>query len=192
MSDVKDLVSRVAARATAESGPLPPAVSGEEVAAAERALGFRLPALLVSLYRDVANGGFGPDYQLLPLTGEGRTVLAEYASARAESAEEETPYWPAGVLPVLDWGCGMYAAVDCRGEGGPVLLFDPNPMDDDGAQAWFFDAPSLEGWLETWLAGRGWYREDADEDGGPVEGPLRWAEAGARIAESHRGAVGSA
>ncbi|MFE5796233.1 hypothetical protein ACFQ8C_27150 [Streptomyces sp. NPDC056503] len=63
MSDVKDLVSRVAARAAATSGPMSPEASREEVPAAERALGFRLPALLVSLYRDVTNGGVGPDHQ---------------------------------------------------------------------------------------------------------------------------------
>ncbi|MFB8042686.1 SMI1/KNR4 family protein [Streptomyces hydrogenans] len=185
MTDVNDLLTRVAAKAAASSGPLPPPASAGAVAEAERVLGFALPPLLARLYREVADGGFGPDYLLLPLTGQGRTVLGEYASERAASAEEETPYWPAGVLPVLDRGCGMYAAVDCREESGTVLLFDPNALDDDGADAWFVDAGDLAGWLETWLAGTGWYREDAHDDedaAAPV--PMPWEAAAARIAEA--------
>ncbi|MBY8815437.1 SMI1/KNR4 family protein [Streptomyces cinereoruber] len=182
MTDIEELVRRVAAKAKATSTTLPPAATAEEVAEAEAILGFTLPPLLASLYREVANGGYGPDYQLLPLIGEGHTILSEYRSERSASAEEETPYWPADVLPILDWGCGMYAAVDCRSETATVLLFDPNPMTDDGAEAWFLDAESLTEWLETWLAGTGWYREDADEHEDVAE-PTPWETAAARIAE---------
>jgi hypothetical protein len=179
---IEDLVPRVAAKARATSPMLPPTASAEEVAAAEAALGFALPPLLASLYREVANGGYGPDYQLLPLVGPGRTVLSEYQSERSASAEGETPYWPAGVLPILDWGCAMYAAVDCLSEAATVLLFEPNAMADDGAAAWFVDAGSLTEWLETWLAGTGWYREDADEYEDVGE-PTPWEMAASRIAE---------
>ncbi|MEU9703544.1 SMI1/KNR4 family protein [Streptomyces sp. NPDC047981] len=182
MTAIEDLVPRVATKARATSETLPPTASAEEVASAEAALGFALPPLLARLYREVANGGFGPEYQLLPLVGAGRTVLSEYRSERSASAEGETPYWPAGVLPILDWGCGMYAAVDCRSETAAVLLFEPNIMADDGAAAWFVDAESLAGWLETWLAGTGWYREDADE-ADDVATPVPWKRATARIAE---------
>ncbi|MFC7966701.1 SMI1/KNR4 family protein [Streptomyces cinereoruber] len=182
MTDIEELVRRVAAKAKATSTTLPPAATAEEVAEAEAILGFTLPPLLASLYREVANGGYGPDYQLLPLIGEGHTVLSEYRSERSASAEEETPYWPADVLPILDWGCGMYAAVDCRSETATVLLFDPNPMAEDGAEAWFLDAESLTEWLETWLAGTGWYREDAYEDENVVY-PDPWDMAASRIAE---------
>ncbi len=107
-------------------------------------------------------------------------MLSEYRSERSASAEGGTPYWPAGVLPILDWGCAMYAAVDCLDETATVLLFEPNAMTDDGAEAWFVDAESLAEWLETWLAGTGWYREDADED---VAEPTPWEAAASRIAE---------
>ncbi|MFE7584364.1 SMI1/KNR4 family protein [Streptomyces gardneri] len=182
MIAIEDLIPRVAAKAKATSTALPPAASAEEVAAAETVLGFALPPLLASLYREVANGGYGPDYQLLPLAGAGRTVLSEYQSERTSSAEGETPYWPAGVLPILDWGCGMYAAVDCRSETAAVLLFEPNAIVDDGAVAWFVDAGSLTEWLETWLAGSGWYQEDADEHE-DVAQPTPWETAASRIAE---------
>ncbi|MER5964481.1 SMI1/KNR4 family protein [Streptomyces sp. NPDC002057] len=182
MTAIEDLVPRVAAKARATSRTLPPAVGAEQIAEAEAALGFALPPLLASLYREVANGGYGPDYQLLPLIGPGRTALSEYRSERSSSAEEGTPYWPAGVLPILDWGCAMYAAVDCLSETATVLLFEPNAMTDDGAAAWFVDAGSLTEWLETWLAGTGWYREDADEDGEAAE-PTPWELAASRLAE---------
>lgn len=182
MTAIEDLVTRVSAKARATSATLPAVATAEEVAAAETILGFTLPPLLTSLYREVANGGFGPDYQLLPLAGSGRTVLSEYLSERSASDREETPYWPAGVLPILDWGCGMYAAVDCLSETATVLLFEPNAMEDDGAAAWFVDAGSLAEWLGTWLAETGWYREDADEDDDAAE-PTPWENAAARIAE---------
>ncbi|MEU6986857.1 hypothetical protein ABZ946_26040 [Streptomyces sp. NPDC046324] len=54
-------------------------------------------------------------------------------------------------------------------------------MEDDGAAAWFVDAGSLAEWLETWLAGTGWYREDADEDDDVAE-PTPWENAASRIA----------
>ncbi|MFJ9434067.1 SMI1/KNR4 family protein [Streptomyces sp. NPDC101490] len=182
MTAIEDLVPCIAAKAQATSTTLPPAASAEEVAEAEAVLGFALPPLLASLYREVANGGYGPDYQLLPLIGAGHTVLSAYQSERSASAEGETPYWPAGVLPILDWGCGMYAAVDCHSETATVLLFEPNAMADDGSAAWFVDAGSLAEWLETWLAGTGWYREDADEHE-DVAGPTPWETAASRIAE---------
>ncbi|MFB7029490.1 MULTISPECIES: SMI1/KNR4 family protein [unclassified Streptomyces] len=182
MIAIEDLISRIAAKAKSPYKALPPAVTADDVAEAEAALGFALPPLLASLYREVANGGFGPDYQLLPLVGSGRTVLSEYQSERSASAEDETPYWPAGVLPILDWGCAMYAAVDCLGETATVLLFEPNAMEDDGAAAWFVDAGSLAEWLETWLAGTGWYREDADEYEDVAE-PTPWEMAASRIGE---------
>ncbi|MFJ4872601.1 SMI1/KNR4 family protein [Streptomyces sp. NPDC088757] len=182
MTAIDALISRVAAKAGATSPDLPPVAGAEEVAEAEAALGFALPPLLASLYREVASGGYGPDYQLLPLIGPGRTVLSEYRSERSASAGGGTPYWPAGVLPILDWGCAMYAAVDCLGETATVLLFEPNAPTDDGAAAWFVDAGSLAKWLETWLAGTGWYREDADEREDVAE-PTPWETAASRIAE---------
>ncbi|MFH8581849.1 hypothetical protein [Streptomyces zaomyceticus] len=109
-------------------------------------------------------------------------MLSEYRSERSASAREATPYWPAGVLPILDWGCAMYAAVDCHSEPATVLLFEPNAIEDDGAAAWFVDGESLAEWLETWLAEKGWYREDAADDEDVTE-PTPWEPAASRIAD---------
>jgi hypothetical protein len=138
-------------------------------------LGFALPPLLVRLYPEVANGGFGPDYKLFPLISpQGCTAVAAYQELR------EQPRWPEGVLPILDWGCGMYAAVDCYSADATVLLFEPNAVEDDWSRAWFVDAESLSDWLETWISGVGWYEEEAVMGDSPPD-PRLWLWAPDRL-----------
>ncbi|MGW0592889.1 SMI1/KNR4 family protein [Streptosporangium sp. NPDC002607] len=180
MTDIDDLLRHVSVKASATEERLPPTATAEEVAQAESVLGFELPPLLARLYREVANGGFGPDYRLFPLRGEGRTAVGVYHEERATAERGEKAYWPVDVLPILDWGCGMYAAVDCRSPEGTVLLFEPNGIEDDWHDAWYVDTESLAGWLEAWVAGTGWYEEDADED----SEMRRWETARQRLSES--------
>ncbi|WP_197085147.1 SMI1/KNR4 family protein [Saccharothrix sp. ST-888] len=143
MTDHDDLVRHVRARAEEQSPQLPSCASPHSLTEAEELLGFALPPLLARLYCEVANGGFGPDYQLLPLSGEGQTAVSAYRSERAQSQAGPVPHWPRGVLPILDWGCAMYAAVDCLQPHAPVLLFEPNAVEENWPDAWFKDAPSL-------------------------------------------------
>ncbi|AWS42941.1 SMI1/KNR4 family protein [Streptosporangium sp. 'caverna'] len=164
MTDIDDLLRRVSVKASAPGEPLPPPATTEEVAQTESVLGFGLPSTLARLYCEVANGGFGPDYRLFPLWGEGRTAANVYREERSMSESGGEVHWPAGVLPILDWGCGMYAAVDCRSPEGTVLVFEPNGIDGDWHRAWYLDSESLAGWLEVWLSETGWYEEDAGED----------------------------
>ncbi|WP_371778523.1 SMI1/KNR4 family protein [Streptosporangium subroseum] len=164
MTDIDDLLRRVSVKAGAPGEPLPPPATTEEVAQTESVLGFGLPSTLARLYCEVANGGFGPDYQLFPLWGEGRTAVNVYREERSMSESGGEVHWPAGVLPILDWGCGMYAAVDCRSPEGTVLIFEPNGIDGDWHHAWYLDSESLAGWLEVWLSETGWYEEGAGED----------------------------
>jgi SMI1 / KNR4 family (SUKH-1) len=169
------LLRQVAERAVQESGGALPCATAEQVEEAEAALGFPLPSLLSRLYQEVGNGGFGPEYQLLPLIGaEGRTAVSAY---QAEHARDR---WPTGVLPVLDWGCAMYAAVDCTDVQAPILLFEPNAVEDDWSNAWFQDADSLSDWLQAWLSGSGWYEEDVmmNED---FPEPQPWPQAKQRL-----------
>ena len=168
-----DLIARVAARAAQRCAPLPPEVSPPALAAAERTLGFALPPLLARLYREVADGGFGPAGRLFPLDGtlgddpdRGPAVPA-YLARREKNPGDPGDggwFWPEGVLPLLSWGNGMLAAADCRTEGVPVLLFDPESADGDWAHAWFEDADGLADWLETSLSGRGWYADPGAPD----------------------------
>ena len=104
MTDHQDLLRRVAIRAKAEEAHLPARAGDADVALAEERLGFRLPPLL-ALYCEVANGGFGPEYRLLPLIGEGTTAVSSYPTEPAGSPANDNPQWPHGVLPILDWGC---------------------------------------------------------------------------------------
>lgn len=171
-----DLIARVAARAGERCAPLPPPVSQQALAAAEKTLGFALHPLLARLYQEVADGGFGPEYRLFPLdgppTGDGAKgpVTSSYVARRAAGRQDAGQLWPEGVVPFLTWGSGMLACVDCRSPEGTVLLFEPQPADGDWADAWFVDADSLAEWLETSLAGRGWYTDpDADDDWGDLD-----------------------
>ncbi|MEU5566203.1 SMI1/KNR4 family protein [Micromonospora musae] len=167
MTDYTDLLTRIAARAR-EDEPLTPIADGlpaplpqEKVTDAEERLGFQLHPLLAAIYRDFANGGFGPDYQLFSLT-EGPTseqAVDLYLEARSGKAGTDWA-WPEGVLPILDWGCGMYVCVDCRTEQSTVLLFEPNPGDPDAA--WWIDSPSLTTWLEHYVNDTGWWVKAAE------------------------------
>ncbi|MEW1861552.1 SMI1/KNR4 family protein [Streptomyces sp. NPDC088194] len=181
MTEYLSLLARVRSRAEQQSADLPPCVSEQDIAQAESALGFSLPPVLSGLYRHVANGGFGPEYLLFPLTGQGRTAVAEYGPLRTTTSE----YWPRGVLPILDWGCGMSAAVDCTRPEAPVLLFEPNAVTDNWADAWFQDSPSLTRWLTSWLDGTGWWEEEVmmAED---AQEPLPWPDAAQRLTGSGR------
>ncbi|MGW8352111.1 SMI1/KNR4 family protein [Streptomyces wedmorensis] len=184
MTDTDDLLRRIATRAAADNEDLPAPVSAEHLIQAEARLGFALHPLLARLYREIADGGFGPDYQLLPLLGPGESVVTEFLARRAASATAEHPEWPDGVVPVLSWGCGMYAGVDCLDEDGQVLLFEPNPYSGGSwAPCWFLDSTGLATWLDTWLAGTGWFEEDA-ADRDDVPEPQPWPQATDRLASA--------
>ncbi|MFF3171294.1 SMI1/KNR4 family protein [Streptomyces sp. NPDC057900] len=184
MTDIDDLVQRVAVRAASDNEGLPAPVDDALIARAEAQLGFSLHPLLARLYREVADGGFGPEYRLLPLIGPDRPdagVVGEYLTRREESVGVEHPEWPEGVVPVLTWGCAMYAGVDCLSEDGQVLLFEPNAYGGGSWEhCWFLDSAGLAEWLETWLAGTGWFEEDACERDDWAE-PGLWEEAGSRL-----------
>lgn len=152
---------------------LPEPVDAATLARAEAVLGFRLPPLLADLYLRIGDGGFGPEYGLLPLldsapAGEPAAVT-QYLANREGGREDPDWSWPEGVLPISHWGCAMYACVDCRSPEATVLLFEPNA--DDADQAWYVDAPSLTGWLRAWVDGTGWY-EETNEDAEPTP----WAD----------------
>ncbi|WP_218020104.1 hypothetical protein [Nocardia anaemiae] len=87
-------------------------------------------------------------------------------------------------MPILTWGCGMYAGVNCFSEDGQVLLFEPNPdSDGSGDQCWFLDSAGLAAWLETWLTGTGWFEEEAVDRDDVVE-PQPWGQATSRLSSA--------
>jgi hypothetical protein len=180
-----DLLQRVAVRAAQqveeETRSLHTPVSGADLDLAEEQLGFRLHPLLRRLYSEIADGGFGPEYNLLPLAEAVSKTMAKAAQGIQDPREGQQRYWPFEALAVLDWGCDMNAVVDCRSPEGTVLLVDPNPGLPDRAGEWHLDAESLAAWLENWLAGINWYTPDEDDEF-PVE-LVPWPDAVARLSE---------
>ncbi len=144
--------------------PIPPATN-KEVRAAERAIGWELPELLREIYLKVANGGLGPEYGIVGMvTGfklDGCSLESCYQEMREHEQQNPVWRWPEGLLPVANYGCGMWSCVDCTYKRLPMFLWDPNNLDPDVEDAearlnWgnaFWDqGVSLKKWLEDWLA----------------------------------------
>ncbi|MGW0361961.1 SMI1/KNR4 family protein [Streptomyces sp. NPDC002990] len=154
MDETEQLLEQVADRvrqaAQGHGKSLPAPLGTGDLTRSAHILGFALPPLLAGLYTRVADGGCGPQYGLLSLD----QAVGAYEAQRGSGWR-----WPEGVLPIADFGCGMYACVDCRSETARVLLFDPNPGEPD--LAWYVDTPSLADWLRGWLDGTAWFCEES-------------------------------
>lgn len=146
--------------------PIRPAAA-KDIQVAEHALGFQLPDVLCAIYRQVANGGFGPEYGILGTkTGfkiDKRSLESCYRGMIQFEKENSTWRWPKRLLPLANYGCGMWSCVDCEYKKLPMILWDPNNLDSelDGADArlhWgnaFWDqGQPLRMWLGGWLAGK--------------------------------------
>jgi hypothetical protein len=157
---------------------LPP-VNAKALQAAERAIGFKLPELVRVLYLKVGNGGFGPEYGIVGTKGgaklDGCTLETCYQNMLTLESENSVWRWPRHLLPLANYGCGMWSCVDCEYQKLPMILWDPNNLDADleGADArlnWgnsFWDqGRSLRTWLECWLA--------ADEEDEEREPEPKW------------------
>lgn len=147
-----------------------PPATPDDVARAEAAIGFALPPLLIRLYRDVADGGFGPGEGLLPLVGAGgrggRTLVGEYESLLEASSHGYGAPWPRYLLPVATWSDGTVAVVDVRDPELPVFEVDLSDLEehdpddpdneyDESDRPWEIppSAGSLRKWLDDWLGG---------------------------------------
>jgi hypothetical protein len=146
--------------------PAPPAAT-KGLKLAEHALGFQMPDLLRAIYLEVGNGGFGPAYGIVGTKGGFKLdeCWLESCYKRMVALEKENSVWrwPKRLLPLANYGCGMWSCVDCEYKKLPMILWDPNNLDSefDGADArlnWgnaFWDqGRTLRFWLERWLAGK--------------------------------------
>jgi hypothetical protein len=125
--------------------PIP--ASAGEVDSVETELGFGLPPLLRTLYTEVARGGFGPGYGIIPVAD----LPATYRTCRSY-AECKEWQWPSRLLPFCYWGCEVYECIDCSDPGGPVVHFDAD-LGGPGKDNFDITARSLERWVLDWLAG---------------------------------------
>jgi hypothetical protein len=116
--------------------PFPPA-RPEAVAEAERTIGFRLPELLRRIYVEVGNGGFGPGYGLLGVSGGATDDLGQNALDQWDYAHRilpsvialKAPASYSHLFPCIYGGCTVYLCVDCHDPAGSVWSFDPGNGD---------------------------------------------------------------
>jgi SMI1 / KNR4 family (SUKH-1) len=138
-----------------------PLASPEALLRTESRLGFELPPLLRRVY-EIANGGLGPGYGLLPISdgrdvddgGDGEDTLvavyrrfvdSKYAPKPGEPGFDQYP-WPDRLLPICDWGDAIWSCLDCRSADGPVVTAsNGKPFASTGH--------TLGSWLSAWLAG---------------------------------------
>lgn len=101
-----------------------------------------MPPLLRRLYREIADGGFGPFngvYSVAALVAENPPGL--YVAPGPAGR----PGLPGGVLFFCDFGCAMWALLDCRHPLGRMWWWD------QGAR-YKLDL-TLPEWFGAWLAG---------------------------------------
>lgn len=140
-------------------------VTRKDLEMAERALGFPLPELLRAMYRKVGNGGFGPGYGILGTRGgytlDGCSLESCYQGMFCFEQENAAWHWPERLVPLANYGCGMWSCVDCQYKRLPMILWDPNNLDSEleGADArlnwgnaFWSQGRSLRTWLQDWLA----------------------------------------
>jgi hypothetical protein len=134
------------------------------IARAEAALGLTLPPFLSRLYREVANGGFGPGGGLVGLQGghgdsAGLTLVEVYTLFR--KVDEG---WPGSLLPLWEGAPPVWFGIDARSAEGRILLGD-----EYGARATAF---TLCTWLEAWLNGVNLFERMGEFEGASVANPF--------------------
>ncbi|MGX1548917.1 SMI1/KNR4 family protein [Streptomyces adustus] len=144
---------------------LRPPLAEETVRVFERQHGVRLPASYRSFVKDVADGGAGPDYGLLGLTGEVDEDEALY-DLREEGRRAgflSTPFphteaWPGpgrqgdadysvrGSLVIGECGCGTFHRLVVTGRNAGQVWFD------DPDWGGLTPGPDFRNWYSAWLA----------------------------------------
>lgn len=134
--------------------------SDQSIAEAEKAIGYPFPALLKEIYLGVSNGGIGPGYQILGVSGghlsdEGDNIAELYLSLKEEDPFDPLWIWPDGLVPFCHWGSAIYSCVNAQEANSPVVWFDPNKreMGEPMEQQFIPHRDSLESWVNGWLNG---------------------------------------
>lgn len=164
---IKRLQERNADRTRATDGGIHPRkpvlpTTVKELQVVEKDLGFDLPDLLKAIYSQVGNGGFGPQYGIVGIKCAPGPITLEACYRKMMKLDKENAIWrwPQHLLPLADFGCGMWCCIDCNSQRHPLFLWDPNDLDEglSGAEArlnWgsaFWDQGlTLRTWLEGWL-----------------------------------------
>lgn len=131
-----------------DPAPLPPPASAEQVAEAEAALGFEIPAGLRQLYLDIANGGFGPGdglYSLVDLAGQYQDMTDEPFGPQGQP-------WPANLLAI---GHDDPGEICLDRDSGAAIVWDPEEIEGASDKYWQrsfkAEADSLGALFDKWL-----------------------------------------
>jgi hypothetical protein len=128
-----ELISRVFARASDPAtihdntkywmamARIHPRATLEQIAATEVAIGFELPRILKEILMRIGNGGFGPGYGLIGVHGG----YADFKGEHLVELGQELGALDRKVLPICNWGCGIYSCLDCAKHEAPVSIFNP-------------------------------------------------------------------
>ena len=162
---------------------LPDPADDATIEAVEAVLRLTLPTAMRRVYAEVADGGFGPGFGLLPLA----SVVKEYGTLRSPGMMPRGREWPAGLLPVVSQDPGW----DCiEAATGRVVAWDPEELSERSSEARFREsfsdvAPSMEAWLAEWLDS-----PTDDEQREAMMADLMSPESQARQAREARAAIG--
>ena len=124
-----------------------------------------MPPLARRIYREVANGGVGPFSGIEGLSGghssSGEGMLDDYERYLRYTREpDDPPVLPRGVLFFCDFGCAMWALLDCRHPTGQMWWWESGNRDKLSL--------TLPEWFRSWFAGNSydvWARQHLRLDG---------------------------
>jgi SMI1/KNR4 family protein SUKH-1 len=136
---------------TPAASNLPPPASDAAQSAAEADLGFQLPPLVRRIYREVADGGFGPSNGLLSL----KDLVQLYRELLAGEILPRGRTWPSHLLPVARESLAILC-LDTSSDESRVVAWDEDGLDEyvTGAEwsgSFKEEAASLVEWLDHWL-----------------------------------------
>lgn len=119
-----------------------------DVEAAEQIIGYPLPMLLRHIYLKVANGGIGPFGGIDGLPPHGYesdgSMLVDYDTwYTVELDPDDSPPPPRGVIFLCNYGCAMWAMVDCWQPHGQMWWWAQGERDRYKV--------TLAEWLTGWL-----------------------------------------
>ena len=133
---------------------------------AQLALGFRLPRLLSDIYTTLANGGFGPGYGVMGVSGGftddmQQSIVDAYRSYVVTPPDEPTWIWPRGLVPFCHWGCIVYSVLDCLRPPNPVhfIAIGDKKLDESMDSIIHPHKASLAQWLDDWMEGKDLWKE---------------------------------
>ena len=137
-----------------------PVLTAEQVASAEMDLGFMLPPVVRSLYLQVADGGYGPGWGILPMD---QVVEWDHICRTNWDDVFPPPNWPDKMVRFCEWGCNFWSGIDCSSERCTIIRFDPDKDVAQIADHLVPECDSLAEWLAAWLDGENlWDRAGRD------------------------------